>query len=275
MVIIHINPVNKSAAETKTKSVSAPQEEIPSSLCPKTLYLAQLKKKIAVRNDELYSLQVEVLQVAWNSGNGTPSLKQKQHHQRLVRRADALEAEVSDLFEQYQTARVQGPPQDHPLLVPLHEAKAKAEEAEQLAATKQQQEEAAAEEEASEVEESGSSSSEYEEELEVGDVVAVVAASDGEQDGFSVGEEGFVVWVDPSITYPYRVQSKSRPSAQHGYFKASALRVVDRIHWPSQHKVVMDDIDLEKGLAQASFREPAMAQRAKSFAAHTNPLAIC
>lgn len=267
-MIIHMNPVNKSANAAKT--LAPQEEEIATSLCPQMLYLTQLKKQIGEKNDALYSLQVEVLQAAWNSGSVTPrSLKEHQRHQRLVRRADALEKEISDLFEQYQRARVEGPPQAR------EQAKANAEAALLAAATaSKQEEEAVATQEASEADDS--CSSEYEEELEVGDVVAVVAASDGEEDGFSIGEEGFVVWVDHSIPYPFRVQSKSRPSAKHGYFKASALRVVDRIHWPSQHKMIMNDVDLEKGLAQAaSPREPAMAQRVKSFAAQMNPLAIC
>lgn len=134
------------------------------------------------------------------------------------------------------------------------------------------------------------------EELEIGDKVKLVC---DDEDGFVRGDEGFVVEVDSTIAYPYRVQARKSRSV-HGYFKACDLQLVQRKSPPVPspctpppcEKVVQSpyerrdaspykiheadalslDVDLEKGRCRIS---PLTISTVRKVAMTLNPLAVC
>merc|ERR1711959_423327 len=241
MAIIHMNPT------TMQPSEAPPKEETAATLHPHSLLLNQLKKELAAKNDELYSVQVQVLHAQWAPEAAadkpcvlraletrTPCMK------TLVDQAAKLEEETQVLFEEYQTVRRDGLTKRPPRRLVNKEKPTKLKQA------------------AQEVD--------ADEQYEVGDCVAVVC--DDEKDGFEHGEVGLVAEIDTTITYPYRVQSTHRPRARHGYFKACALRLVEQpkpTFSPYTPRKTNDEIDLEKGLAHSKHVKNVKAAIAHSI----------
>lgn len=255
MVNIHVNPSSSKAAHC--------EEAAPALInCTELQYL---KKRIAAKNDELYSLQVQVLQAAWDApgaASNKPFLQSVQgdspRTKALVARAAQLENETQELFERYQAAR------------------------EAVEATQRAKEGQMREDDKEEVPASRDKKCQDATDFVVGDTVAVVAVDDECLDDFSHGEVGSVIEVDSTIPYPYRVESQESPSKQ-GYFKAQDLKHHADCpqssfspYTPRREALILDEIDLEKGLARGKKHiEPTIQQQVKNFVLSVNPLAIC